>query len=1079
MTHLSKPKDIGRDESRPCRLKPAPLLLAILAAVALTAAEHKGQVQFGGLPVPGASVTVTQGDKKIAAVTDSKGIYTFKDLPDGNWKLHVDMLCFSPIDSDIIVAPDAPAAVWELKLMPFAEIQAAAGPPPPKSADTPKPITLSTDLPPKPEPPAAPKKGKNAKAAALATPTDTKSGFQRANVNASAGSSGLANETPEPNQNANDGFLVNGSVNNGAASPFAQSGAFGNNRRNGRSLYNGGVGITMDNAALDARTFSFTGQDTAKPGYNHIQGFASFGGPLLIPHVLKPTQYPINFFVGYQWQRNRTANTLPGLMPTPDERLGDFSKALNPLGQPVTIYDGAAPFPGNVIPANRISQQAAYLLKNLYPQPNFASSNRYNYQIPSVGSNNSDGVQANLNKTFNTKNQMFGSFGYQRTSGINPNIFGFTDTSNTSGLLSSIGYSRRFTTHLFARFNVQYSRFSSRSTPYFANRENVSKDAGIFGNNQDPLNWGPPALSFTSGITGLSDGNQSLDRNQTTAFSYSSYWNRRSHNVQFGADYKKLQFNALSQQNPRGRFTFTGAATTAPASLGLPGTGSDFADFLLGVPDASAIAFGNADKYFRSSSYDAFIVDDWRVNSGLTLNVGVRWEYNSPITEKYGRLVSLDIAPGYADAVPVEAFSPVGALTGQHYSDSLVNPDKHAIQPRLGIAWRPLPASSLIVRAGYGVYYNTSVYQSIATQMSQQYPLSTAFSVQNSPQNPLTLANGFISSPLTTPTTFAVDPNMRVGYAQNWNVIVQRDLPFALVMTATYIGIKGTREQQEFLPNTYPVGAGNPCPTCLAGYTYLTSNGNSTRESAQLQLRRRLHNGFTASLNYTFSKSIDDASLSGTPASSSTSGNAGNTAQRVAGNAVIAQNWLDLDGERGLSAFDQRHLLSVQGQYTTGMGVKGGTLLSGWKGRLYKEWTISTILSAGSGLPESPQYVAPVQGTGVFGPLRPEYTGASVTSAPSGFFLNPAAYIAPLPGQFGNAARNSIIGPSQFSLNASMARTFRLNDRFNADLSLQATNVLNHVNFSSWNTNINNAQFGLPAAANGMRRVQASLRVRF
>ncbi len=192
-----------------------------------------------------------------------------------------------------------------------------------------------------------------------------------------------------------------------------------------------------------------------------------------------------------------------------------------------------------------------------------------------------------------------------------------------------------------------------------------------------------------------------------------------------------------------------------------------------------------------------------------------------------------------------------------------------------------------MIRAGYSVYYNTSVYQSIALQMAQQSPLSKSLSVQNSANNPLTLANGFNASPSITPNTFAIDPNFRVGYAQNWNLSIQRDIPGAMVMTATYLGIKGTREQQEFLPNTYPAGAVNPCPACPAGYAYLTSNGNSTREAAQIQLRRRLHNGFTASLQYTFSKAIDDAALGG----------------RGQGTAVIAQNWLDLSGERGLSDF--------------------------------------------------------------------------------------------------------------------------------------------------------------------------------
>ena len=116
--------------------------------------------------------------------------------------------------------------------------------------------------------------------------------------------------------------------------------------------------------------------------------------------------------------------------------------------------------------------------------------------------------------------------------------------------------------------------------------------------------------------------------------------------------------------------------------------------------------------------------------------------------------------------------------------------------------------------------------------------------MQNSAADPLTLANGFIASPSITGNTFAIDPNFRVGYAQNWQASVQRDLPGSLQMTATYLGIKGTRGPQEFLPNTYPIGAANPCPACPTGFAYLTSNGNSTREAAQIQLRRRLHNGF-------------------------------------------------------------------------------------------------------------------------------------------------------------------------------------------------------------------------------------------
>jgi len=130
-------------------------------------------------------------------------------------------------------------------------------------------------------------------------------------------------------------------------------------------------------------------------------------------------------------------------------------------------------------------------------------------------------------------------------------------------------------------------------------------------------------------------------------------------------------------------------------------------------------------------------------------------------------------------------------------------------------------------------------------------------------------------------------------------------------------------------------------------------------------------------------------------------------------------------------------------------------------------------------LPQTPIYLAAVPGTGVTGSIRPEYSGAPLYRSPAGFFLNPAAYMAPLVGQWGNAGRNTITGPAEFALNATMGRTFRLKDRLNLDVRLDATNALNHVTYASWNTIINNAQFGLPVAANAMRSVQMTARLRF
>lgn len=1008
-----------------------------LVVVNLVASEQHGEVTFGGLPVPGATVTATQGEKKITAVTDPRGAYSFPDLADGVWTIQVEMLGFSTVKDDITIGPETKPATWELKMLPLdqihAEAQRAAAPP----APTPTPATP-------PSPKSAPAESQKPEP-----------------------SPSVSEAEPGGDERANDGFLINGSVNNGASSPFSLVPAFGNNRNGSRSLYNGSFGVYVDNSALDASPFSLSGQNTPKPAYNHFTGVASFGGPVRIPHLIRNGP---NIFVGYQWTRNRSDSILPAIMPTAAERTGDLSQLLNanlltPIVDPLT----GAPFAGNVIPKSRISPQAEALL-NLYPLPNFATSGIYNYQVPIVSVTHQDSLNSRWSQSIDRKNQLYGNFAFQDTRQDNPNVFGFLDTTDTFGLTTNANWFHRFGQGFFGTFGYQFSRQSIGVIPNFENRANVSGAAGIAGNDQSPVDWGPPTLTFSSGVAGLSDSEQSLNRNETNAVSSLFYWNRGRHNFQFGGDFKRQEFNVLGQQNGHGTFTFTGAAS-----------GSDFADFLLGVPDAAAVAFGNADKYFRGSLYDAFFNDDWRISSALTLNAGMRWEYGSPLTELYGRLVNLDVTPGFSAEAPVVASDPTGALTGQHYPDSLIRPDKHGFEPRIGIAWRPLPASSLVIRAGYGVNYDTSVYQTIATQMAQQFPLSKSLSVQNSPASPLTLADGFNTAPTGTLNTFGIDPNFRPGYAQNWQFLVQRDLPGSLQMTATYLGIKGTHGTQEFLPNTYPVGAINPCPACLAGYAYMTSNGNSTREAGQIQLRRRLHSGFTASLQYTFAKAIDDdAVLGGLGASAGTPNTAapGAAAASSVRNVLIAQNWLDLSAERSLSSFDQRHLLSAQIQYTTGMGLAGGTLLNGWRGALLKEWTFLTTISAGTGLPLTPVDLEPVPGTAFF-TNRPDYTGASVYNAPAGLSLNPAAYTAPLPGQWGNAGRDSITGPVQFSLNASMARTFRLSDRLTSDLRIDSTNPLNHVTFQGWNTTFANAEFGLPTAANAMRSLTTRFIVRF
>jgi hypothetical protein len=1025
------------------------LLLSIFVCN-LAAAEHHGQVTFNGLPVPGVSVTATHDGKRLTAVTEQQGAYAFPDLADGVWTIRVEMLCFAAIEREVAVAPTAPSPEWQLQMLPLADMHGTAPPPAPA---TPAPSAAASQSPASAAVP-APAKKKNA----IPTVAPPQNGFQKTDVNASADASKVDKDSDsqavaEAGKESNDGFLINGSVNNAANSNFSQSAAFGNFRPGGRGLYNGGIGFTMDNSNLDASPFSITGQNSPKLPYNRFTGMADFGGPLKLPGI--HSNWP-NFFLGYQWTHNHSDSVQTGLLPTAREGSGDFSQIANLTGQPVQVIDpttGQA-FPGSKIPQSRQSAQALYLL-GLYPTLPSTGATAYNYQIPTQSDLHQDSLNAHVFKMINRKNMINGGFNFQLSHSDSPNLFEFVDRSRTLGLNSNFNWRHFFSQRFTASFGYAYSRYDARLMPYFANQIDVSGDARIAGNDQSPINYGPPSLSFSSGIAGLSDGQASNNRNQTSAGSASLFWLHGAHNVSFGGDFRRQQFNYLSQQNGRGSFTFTGALT-----------GNDFADFLLGTPDTISIAYGNADKYFRDSVSDAFVADDWRVRPGLSLNLGLRWEYGSPVTEEYGRLANLDVGSNFATAsVVCAAAPPAGSsvpctLASQAgLPNSLLRPDKRAFQPRVAIAWHPLLGSSMVVRAGYGIYYNTSFYQPLAVQLAQLAPLSKSFTIANTGATPLTLANAFTAA---SQDTFGIDPNLRPGYAQNWNVSVQHDLPGSLVASLTYLGIKGTRGMQMFLPNTYAAGTTDPYPPSYpSGFLYVTSNGDSTRESGQMQLRRRLHNGLMASVKYTFAKAIDDSTLGG----------------RGQGGTMIAQDWTHLNAERGLSNFDQRHTVNASLQYTTGMGVAGGTLAGGWRGAALKDWTFVVEPTAATGTPLTPIYMTTVSGTGITGSIRPDYTGAQLYTDTGGRHLNPAAYSKPV--GWGDAGRNSITGPSQFGLDASMARTFRVTDRWNADLRFDATNALNRVTYPSWSTNVSSPQFGFPLSANAMRAMQVTLRLRF
>ena len=538
----------------------------------------------------------------------------------------------------------------------------------------------------------------------------------------------------------------------------------------------------------------------------------------------------------------------------------------------------------------------------------------------------------------------------------------------------------------------------------------------------------------------------------------------KSHNLSFGFGYRRMQNNVLSYASSRGSFQFGGAMTEGlnPDGTKIPGTGYDFADFLLGYPQTSSLRTGNDNNYFRGWAANGYAMDDWRVNRGLTINFGVRYEYFAPYTELYGHLANLDINPSFTAVDVVTAggtgndgIGSVGTYFGK-YPASLVNGDPHLFSPRFGLAWRPSQKYNRLIRLGYSIFYSGSAYSSFATTMAAQPPFANEVNITGTIANPLTLQNGFPPSPNILTNQYAINPNYKLGYTQTWTVAFQQTLPHNLLMELEYVGIKGTGLPIGFLPNQPTIPADNSAPLRIpnaSSFSYQTDVANSIMHAAQVRLTRRFTRGMSAVALYTFSKSIDDDSTQ-------------------------VQDPYNLSLERALSTTDQRHRLNLTYMVSSPVGVRGLWRNGGWKTRILAGWTTGGGFTYATGMPLTPTVGGTATSSLFY--LRANTTGAPLNAPGYPFFNLSAFSTTPPVDEYGDAGRDIITGIPTLSLNAQLNRAWRFGEsRRQIQLSFRTNNVLNHVYISNFGTTVNSNTYGEPTGASATRTVTCVLRFNF
>jgi Carboxypeptidase regulatory-like domain len=856
----------------------------------------------------------------------------------------------------------------------------------------------------------------------------------------------------------------------------------GNFRRLNPNKPHGAIFWSGGNSLFDAKPFSLRGQQEEQPQYNSNRFGVVFAGAPYIPHLVEHDTKDF-FFVSLIGNRSSTPFDQYGTVPDANERIGNFSQ-LTQGGQAVPIYDPLTgqPFPGNVIPASRISTQAAALLAFI-PLPNLSTPNRQNYQRLTSATTNTTTVGVRYVRSFGggtAASSLIRQFTGASAPGLSQNInvnYNYSHSgADELNLFPSLGGKQQVGQHsaqlgytlgvnkLTNNLTANLNRTDTELRNLFTGQQDIASAIGVnvlSGAALNPLNYGLPNVTLVQ-FSGLSEQQPNFQTNQTLGVSESSSWLHGKHNIKFGGDYKRVELNLFGQSNSTGTFTFTGFASEQPGSQsasgtgsnsgsGQPSTGSSLADLLLGAPQQTAIQAPYQKAYLRANIYDGFVQDDWRLRPNFTVLAGLRYEYFSPYAEKDGRLATIDPSSDFTQVAPVIAGG-VGTFTGP-YPKTLIRPDRTSVSPRVGFAWRA--AKNTVVRGGYAINYANGQYISFIQNLAFQPPFADVQTNQATAGAPITLANGFLAP--QTEGNYSVNKDYRLPYVQVWNVDVQRTLPHGVVLNVGWNGAKGTRLNVLTAP-------GRTADASISGvyYNYSNSIGFSNYNAGTVRLRRRLQNGIAVGATYTYSHAIDDASSIG--------GNGGTA-------AVVAQNSQNILAEESNSSFDIRHNLKGDFVYELPLGPDAHYLTGGnWLSHGFSNLSVSGTFGIATGEPLTPHFAANIADVARAsnGSLRPNRVpGVSLTAGGGSLdrWFNTDAFSSNFaPGQiYGTASRNSIPGPGTITFNASVSKTIKLGDTRSFEMRGTANNAFNTIQYAGVDTQLGSNTYGQVTSAAATR----------
>lgn len=1090
-----------------------------------------GIVKAGNVPIPGASVSISlESSSPISTWTDVDGSFSAAIATYGTYTVQVQMVAFADSSRKVVVdASHSNAQVnFELILLSRTGENAPRPQRPVGQGPSQRGFQSLSILQSMTGQDATASPGNDVVPSGMPVPgIDPNSATESIAVSGNGSNSFSGMSGDELQQRISDARLQGGGFGGGpggGGGQFGGPGGFGGGGpgrpvtvfgRRGFDINHphGSVYYGASDSALNAAPYSLTGAPVTKPDYMRSSFGASVGGPLNIPKLYHGGTKTF-FFVNYNGRRGSNPFDQFSTVPTMLERQGNFSQTTYTtgpqVGQPVKINDPATgnSFPSNTLP--QINPIAAGLLQYI-PEPNLPGSFQ-NFHFVTSANNSSDDLNFRVNHTLGTapaggrrgggrgapRNNLNFGFHYHGSNVNLTNPFPTVGGNTTVRSLDvPLGYTRSIG-KLTNTVRFDFNRSRTHTQNLYAFNSDIAGTLGISGVSSNPFDWGLPNLSFTN-FASLQDINPQLFRNQTYTLSDNVIWTHGKHSWRWGGDFRRIQLNTETSSYARGSFIFTGI-----------NTGYDFADFLYdgqlsgqtayGLPQQTSVQFGDNNYHFHGNYWDLYLQDEWKLRGNLTLNLGVRYEYVSPLTEEDNRIANLDLSPAVLNpalgtpTVAVVLPGQVGPYSGS-LPASLLRPDRNNVAPRIGIAWKPF--AKTVVRAGYGINYNTGAYQGIVQQLAFQPPFSIAATNIQAEAGSLTLANGFPAAMNEGITNnYAVNPDYRLGYVQIRNLDIQQQIRPTIVLNIDYTGTKGTRLDVLEAPNRTATEIRIPN---VQAFTFENSVADSEANAVSVRLRKRLAHGFSIGGIYTFSKSIDNASSIGAGATSGSGsgglgaggtgpgggGASGGTMASSTGASNVAQDAFNLAAERGLSSFDQTHRFTADYLLELPFGHDKRWLSgnSPWRA-IFGDWQWSGDWTFASGLPFTPRLLGNFADVnrGSNGTLRPDVVprqSVSIANPSIGMWFNTAAFVAPPAGQYGDARRNSIIGPGTKIFDMAFTKIIPLKESRVLEFRAQATNIFNIPNYSSIDSVVNSPTFGRVTAVGALRQITMTARFRF